>query len=113
MSELGPLFPDHEGNMHQNPWAWNRIANVIFLESPAGVGFSFSGDKADYTTGGAKRARHCNGALSPLQLEHHTTTTTTTTGDNRTAYDTYFFLQGFLQRFPEFKGRKFWVAGER
>lgn len=71
MSELGPLFPDHEGNMHQNPWAWNRIANVIFLESPAGVGFSFSGDKADYTTGEAKRAHHWRCLTIAAQTSHH------------------------------------------
>ncbi len=34
------------------------------------------------------------------------------TGDERTAEDAYQFLQGFLQRFPQYAGRPFWIAGE-
>ena len=33
-------------------------------------------------------------------------------GDERTAEDTYQFLQGWLARFPEYAGRPFWIAGE-
>ena len=51
MSENGAFFPTQNGTLEYNPWAWNRIANMVFLESPAGVGFSFSDDTADYTVG--------------------------------------------------------------
>lgn len=60
------------------------MANVIFLESPAGVGFSFSRNATDYDT----------------------------VGDRRTAEDTYVFLAKWLDRFPEYKGRAFYVTGE-
>ena len=33
-------------------------------------------------------------------------------GDKRTAADTYVFLEKFLERFPTYVGREFWIAGE-
>lgn len=60
------------------------MANVIFLESPAGVGFSYSNTSSDYGE----------------------------SGDTRTAVDAYIFLLNWLERFPEYKGRDFYIAGE-
>lgn len=34
------------------------------------------------------------------------------TGDARTAKDALNFLLGFLDRFPVYEGRPFWIAGE-
>lgn len=66
-----------------NPFAWNTVSNVIYVESPAGVGFSYSNTTADYIT-----------------------------GDMRTAQDAYAFLQGFLTKFPRYRANPFWVTGE-
>ena len=33
-------------------------------------------------------------------------------GDARTARDALMFLEGFLDRFPVYQGRPFWIAGE-
>lgn len=60
------------------------MANVIFLESPAGVGFSYSMNSSDYSD----------------------------VGDQITAEDTYVFLLNWFNRFPEYKGRDFYIAGE-
>ncbi|KAF9596332.1 hypothetical protein IFM89_008858, partial [Coptis chinensis] len=62
----------------------NGVANIIFLESPAGVGFSYSNTTADYSL----------------------------TGDSRTAKDTYRFLIKWLQRFPMYADIDFVIAGE-
>jgi carboxypeptidase C (cathepsin A) len=60
------------------------VANVIFLESPAGVGFFYSNTSSDYNL----------------------------SGDERTADDAYIFLVKWLERFPEYKDRAFYISGE-
>ncbi|CAL5081823.1 unnamed protein product [Urochloa decumbens] len=84
MKELGPFRVNPDGTLRRNKHSWNNLANVIFLESPAGVGFSFSRNTTDYET----------------------------VGDRRTAEDTYVFLVKWLERFPEYKGRDFYISGE-
>eukprot|EP00824_Muranothrix_gubernata_P000747 TRINITY_DN1087_c0_g1_i1.p1 TRINITY_DN1087_c0_g1~~TRINITY_DN1087_c0_g1_i1.p1 ORF type:complete len:331 (+),score=42.87 TRINITY_DN1087_c0_g1_i1:100-993(+) len=84
LGELGPFFPQKDGKtLRRNPHAWNRVANVVFLESPSGVGFSYSETRADYTT-----------------------------GDAQTANDAYVFLVEFFRRYPQFADHDFWIAGE-
>ncbi|CAN8245078.1 unnamed protein product [Cochlearia groenlandica] len=83
--EIGPFIVDNKGaNIKFNPYAWNKEANILFLESPAGVGFSYSNTTTDY------------GKL----------------GDDFTARDTYVFLQKWFERFPAYKENKFFIAGE-
>ena len=60
------------------------VSNVIFLESPAGVGFSYSNTSSDYYE----------------------------VGDKRTAEDSYTFLVNWLERFPQYKTRDFFITGE-
>ncbi|XP_020521055.1 serine carboxypeptidase-like 31 [Amborella trichopoda] len=45
--EIGPFFVDSNG-LKLNPFAWNGVANILFLESPVGVGFSYSNITSDY-----------------------------------------------------------------
>ncbi|KAI4990041.1 hypothetical protein ZWY2020_038404 [Hordeum vulgare] len=85
MQELGPFrVTEDNKTLSRNMNAWNNVANVIFLESPAGVGFSYSNTSADYDL----------------------------SGDERTADDAYVFLVKWLERFPEYKGRAFYISGE-
>jgi serine carboxypeptidase-like clade 2 len=84
--ENGPFkmnFTAGGNGIYENPFSWSNVGNMVYLESPAGVGFSISNNTADYTT-----------------------------GDYQTREDTYAFLQGFLREFPQYKGRKFWITGE-
>ncbi|GER56660.1 serine carboxypeptidase-like protein [Striga asiatica] len=84
MSELGPFRVQPDGKtLSMNKDSWNNVANVLFLESPAGVGFSYSNRSSDYVT-----------------------------GDRRTAADSYTFLVNWLQRFPEYINRAFYITGE-
>ncbi|XVE59733.1 hypothetical protein DITRI_Ditri05aG0070000 [Diplodiscus trichospermus] len=85
MTELGPFRVNSDGKtLFRNNYAWNNVANVIFLESPAGVGFSYSNTSSDYGH----------------------------TGDKSTAEDAYTFLVNWLERFPQYKTRNFYITGE-
>ena len=68
--------------MTLNPHAWSRVANVIYLDSPAGVGLSYSETHADYTT-----------------------------NDTHTAQDAEAFLRRFFEEYPDFQRNKFYIAG--
>ncbi|XP_050209298.1 serine carboxypeptidase-like 27 isoform X2 [Mercurialis annua] len=83
--EIGPfrIKPDGQ-NLYFNPYAWNKLANLLFLESPAGVGFSYSNTTSDLYT----------------------------VGDQRTAEDAYEFLLNWFERFPKYKHRDFYIVGE-
>ncbi|KAF8405073.1 hypothetical protein HHK36_009970 [Tetracentron sinense] len=85
MLELGPFRVNSDGKtLFRNEYAWNDVANVIFLESPAGVGFSYSNKSSVYDN----------------------------TGDKSTAKDAYTFLVNWLERFPQYKTRDFFITGE-
>ena len=51
MSELGPVYPAGDGGLRRNKHAWTAAANIIFLDSPAFVGFSYSNTSSDRTVG--------------------------------------------------------------
>ncbi|CAN6443975.1 unnamed protein product [Victoria cruziana] len=85
MEELGPFrVASDSRTLYRNKYAWNNVANVLFVESPAGVGFSYSNTTDDYSY----------------------------SGDQHTALDNYAFLVNWLERFPEYKERDFYIAGE-
>ncbi|KAM0906935.1 hypothetical protein ACQ4PT_016467 [Festuca glaucescens] len=84
-SELGPLRVDKKGEaLEFNKYAWNQEANLLFLESPIGVGFSYTNTSSDLTK----------------------------LNDDFVAEDAYSFLVNWFKRFPQYKGRDFYVSGE-
>ncbi|KAJ3669133.1 hypothetical protein LUZ60_011083 [Juncus effusus] len=83
--EIGPFRIQADGrSLYLNPHSWNNVANLLFLESPAGVGFSYSNTSMDLFTA----------------------------GDERTAMDAFSFLENWFERFPQYKYREFYIAGE-
>lgn len=84
LSELGPFFPTPAGKaLSANAYSWHRVANMIYLDSPAFVGYSYSNSSEDLIV-----------------------------GDKRTARDARVFLLGFFERFPHLKANVFWLSGE-
>lgn len=83
--ELGPFRINKTGSsLYLNEYTWNRVANILFLESPAGVGFSYT----------------------------NTSSNLKDTGDKRTAEDALVFLIKWMSRFPQYKYRDFYISGE-
>merc|ERR1711907_568813 len=48
MTEQGPFRPTANGTLERNDHAWNKIANMVFIEQPAGVGFSYTTQDMKY-----------------------------------------------------------------
>jgi len=48
LTEMGPFKPNADGMLVVNDYRWNKIANMIFIEQPAGVGFSWTKQTLDY-----------------------------------------------------------------
>ncbi|KAM7463174.1 hypothetical protein LguiA_031295 [Lonicera macranthoides] len=83
--ELGPLRVNKNGvGLDFNSHSWNKEANLLFVESPVGVGFSYTNTSSDFT-----------------KLD-----------DAFVAEDTYNFLVNWLQRFPQYKTHDFYISGE-
>lgn len=50
LEELGPfLVQKGKPEISLNPNSWNKEANLLFVESPAGVGFSYTNTTKDLT----------------------------------------------------------------
>ena len=82
-TENGPIMPDGKGGLTKNPIAWTSIANVVYLEQPAFVGFSYSNTTSDKNT-----------------------------GDAQATADNVAFVNGFLKLYPDYVGRETWFTGE-
>ncbi|KAL2090907.1 hypothetical protein ACEWY4_013170 [Coilia grayii] len=83
LTEHGPFLIEDDGmSLRYNPYSWNKIANVLYLESPAGVGFSYS-DDANYAT-----------------------------NDTEVSMNNYLALKEFFRLFPEYKDSEVFLTGE-
>ncbi|KAE9617954.1 putative carboxypeptidase C [Lupinus albus] len=66
-----------------NPYSWSKVSNIIYLDSPAGAGFSYSKNDSGYST-----------------------------GDFQTASDTHTFLLEWFKLYPEFLSNPLFISGE-
>lgn len=82
-TELGPFSVKDDGKtLKLNDYSWNKMANVLFLESPSGVGFSYSDSIVNVHT------------------------------DDSTANENYHAIKSFLEKFPKYKDSPLYLSGE-
>ncbi|KAL2254573.1 UNVERIFIED_CONTAM: Serine carboxypeptidase-like 18 [Sesamum indicum] len=87
--EIGPLGFDVEAfdgslpSLVVNPYSWTKIASIIFIDSPAGTGFSYATTSQGYIN-----------------------------SDNKTAEYNYSFLRKWLLNHPEFVKNRLYIAGD-
>lgn len=85
LTEQGPFRPQKDMSLALNPYSWNTIANMVFIEQPCGVGFSYSDDGTgdDYKT-----------------------------GDDQAAKDNFALIQQFFTRFPQYRTNDLYITSE-
>ena len=84
-NEHGPMFLDKNGSFVLNEYSWVKEANIIYIESPGDVGFSYINSTAE----------------EDLR-----------TDDNTTARDNLNALIDFFEKFPELREKDFYITGE-
>lgn len=87
-TENGPFKMNYSAGgrgIYLNPYSWSNAAHTVWLDSPAGVGFSITRNPADYIV-----------------------------GDNRTAADVNTFIRRFLaeKEFAKYRVNPFYLVGE-
>ncbi|KVI05276.1 Peptidase S10, serine carboxypeptidase [Cynara cardunculus var. scolymus] len=72
LEELGP-FKTHKGKseLFLNRYSWNKAANLLFLESPVGVGFSYTNTSSDIKQLGDKITGHYVPQLAELIFDNN------------------------------------------
>lgn len=81
--ELGPYRPTRSGKLKYNPYTWTKFANIVFIEQPIGVGFSWSKKKNNYFS-----------------------------NDDISAKDNLKFILQFFIKYPQFKKNKLYLTSE-
>jgi serine carboxypeptidase-like clade 2 len=74
---------DDQSEFHLNDFSWNKEANMLYIESPAGVGFSYCDSQ-----------RYCQ------------------FNDETSAQDNLDTLLLFYQKFPELRKNDLYISGE-
>ncbi|KAI3746610.1 hypothetical protein L6452_09047 [Arctium lappa] len=83
-SENGPFRPNGQG-LVRNEYSWNTEANMLYLETPVGVGFSYDSSNS-----------------SAYEV----------VTDVITARDNLVFLHKWFLKFPQYKQRDLFITGE-
>jgi serine carboxypeptidase-like clade 4 len=81
--ENGPYVIDSNLNLQLNPYSWNEVANIMWIDQPVGTGFSYADSHQDDVY-----------------------------DEDGVAEDMYQFLVNFFNMHPEYQKQDFFVTGE-
>jgi serine carboxypeptidase-like clade 1 len=87
LQENGPLLISGTGGLMENPYSWTKVANLVILESPTGVGFSYCSTQKN--GGVCKNTDKLTAAAARAAM-----------------------VDFFATKFPELKPNKFFITGE-
>ena len=86
ITENGPaIFKGSDDTLSMNEYSWNKLANIVYLESPGNVGFSYIDSFMPTET-------YINDAIS--------------------ATENFQALMSFFNKFPSFKKNDFYISGK-
>ena len=84
MQEHGPcIIEDFDTKVQTNPYPWNKNATILYLDNPAGVGYSINEVPEDYIF-----------------------------TDHSSSVDTFVALRDFYESWPEFMSNNLYITGE-
>ncbi|CAN4123833.1 unnamed protein product [Withania somnifera] len=82
--EHGPFKPGKDGSLTKNKYSWNLESNMLYVDSPIGVGFSYSNTSSDYINW----------------------------DDTATARENLQFILEWFKKFPQYRYSDVYLTGE-